>query len=173
MDSEQYQQTPYSSPMDRFGSSILLLTNPANELYKLELTLRSKKETQEGNVVEIGPPLLNDKGISSILGICQSLINQVTIMSNLTKTEVSGLMDFLGDTLARDLMMNKEDYGIESNTTRDRIYFSVLSSAFITLKRAYEEGDKRFWKGSVHEIQTRVDRGEKAGILSRLNPFSK
>ena len=178
--SEQYSQeapqirsTPYASPMHQYGSSILLLTNPENELYKMELTFRSMKVDANGNPSQSGEPLMNDHGISSILGLVQSVVNQVTVMSNLSKGEVPILMDFLGDTLAKDLMVNRKEYGIESAAVRDRVFFIVLASSFITLKRAYEEGDKRFWKGSVQEISTRVEQGQKKGLMSSLNPWRK
>ena len=96
-------------------------------------------------------------------------------MSNLNKDEIPMLMGFLGDTLARDLMINRVPYGIRTFASRDKIFFTALTTSFITMKRAYEEGDKRFWKGSVQEIQTTVSGGQKqkGGFWSALNPWSK
>jgi len=170
----QVRSSPYASPMHQFGSSILLLTNPENELYKMELTFRSMKLDKEGNAIQSGTPLMNDEGISSVLGVVRSLVSQVTVMSNLSKSEVPALMDFLGDTLAKDLMVNRVRYEIASTSVRDKVFFIALSSTFVTLKRAYEEGDKRFWKGSVQEIHSSVDGGQKrGGLLSSFNPWSK
>lgn len=172
-DAPQVKTSPYASPMHQYGSSIIFLTNPESELFKMELSFRSMSINKEGETVVAGEPLMNNYGISSVIGTVQSLVNQVTVMSNLDKNEVSALMDFLGDTLARDLMMNKETYGIKSESVRDKIYFSALTSTFVTLKRAFEEGDKRFWKGSVQEINTRVEQGAKKGLLQSINPWSK
>jgi hypothetical protein len=173
-ESPQVRTTPYASPMHQYGSSILLLTNPENELYKMELTFRNMKLDRQGNPQTAGDPLMNESGISAVIGVIQSVVNQSTVMSNLSKGEVPIMMDFLGDTLAKDMMINRIPYGITSTTARDKIYFIALSSAFMTLKRAYEEGDKRFWKGSVQEISTRVEGAQKkGGIFSALNPWSK
>ena len=60
-------------------------------------------------------------------------------------------------TLAKDLMVNRYEYEIDSPSARDRIFFTALTTAFITMKRAFEEGDRRFWKGSVQEVKTTVD----------------
>lgn len=168
------QTSPLLSPIHQYGSSILLLTNPENELNKMELMFRSMRLDKDGNPVSAGDPLMNDFGVHSVLGTIQSVVNQVTVMSNLNKMEIPMLMDFLGDTLAKDLMMNKTEYGIKSVASRDKIFFTALTTSFITMKRAFEEGDKRFWKGSVQEITSRVEQtGRKSGILSALNPWNK
>jgi len=169
----QVRTSPYASPMHQYGSSIILLTNPENELYKMELTFRSMKLDKSGNPLPSGEPLMNDYGIASVLGLVQSVVSQVTIMSNLSKSEVPVLMDFLGDTLAKDLMMNRIVYEINSATVRDKIYFVALTTAFVTLKRAFEEGEKRFWRNSIQEITTRVEGQAKGkGFFSALNPWS-
>ena len=166
-------QNNFQNPLNQFGGSIVMMTDPSNELHAMELTFRSSQEDSEGNLVPLGDPMMNEKGISSVLGTVQALINRVTIMSNLEKNEVPMLIDFLSDTLAKDLMMNRKEYGIDSGSVRDRIYYTALSTTFVTLKRAYMEGDKRFWKGTVQEIHQHVDNNKRKGIFSSLNPWSK
>jgi hypothetical protein len=170
----QIRSNPYASPMYNYGSSILLLTNPQNELHKLELTFRALQEDDDGNVKNMGDPLMNEKGISSVLGQAQALINQDTVMSNLDKMDIPLLMDFLGDTLAKDLMMNRINYEIKTAGARDKIFFETLALTYITLRRAYLEGDKRFWKGSQQEITTRVEGNtQKGSMLGKLMGWGK
>ena len=161
--------SPYESPMHNFPNSINTLTNPENEVYKLELTLRSMKLDVKGNPVFCGDPLLNEAGIVSIIGQVQALVNQVTIMSNFNDDDIPKMIDFIGDTIAKDLMMNRVKYGITNVTARDRIFFASLSTVFVTMKRALDEGEKRFWKGSQQEILMRSEgasSGKKSGLLS-------
>lgn len=172
MDTAQFEQpqvksSPYASPMNNFSGSIIFLTNPDNELFKLEMTLRNMVMGKEGEPRSVGKPLLNDEGVSSVVGQVQAIVNQVTVMSNLEPEEIPRLVDFLADTLARDLMINRGQYNIENGSSRDKIYFGALTSAFICMKRANEEGERRFWKGSQQEITTRVDglQGRKGGGL--------
>lgn len=148
---------PYASPMHAFGSSIVLLTNPESSLYKMELTLRSMILDDKGLPKKVGDPLLNGVGINSVIGLVQSIVSQVAIMSNFSKDDVPMILDFLADTLARDLMVSRKVYGIMSPTVRDKIFFTVLTSAFVVLKRGLDEGDRRFWKGSQQELVTRVE----------------
>jgi hypothetical protein len=168
----EIKSSPYMSPMHQYGTAIITMTNPDSELYKMELTFRSVTKDHKGRLIQMGTPLMNDYGISSVVGMVQSLVNQVTIMSNLSKQEVPMLIDFLGDTLARDLMIKRKEYAIAGSSERDKIYFSALSTTFVTLKRGFEEGDKRFWKGSVQEINTTVNNAQKKNsFLQALNPM--
>lgn len=169
LEQPQIRSTPYQSPMYNYGSGIVTLTNPRQLLHELDLKLRGKKEV-DGKVIDAGNPLMNNEGVNSILGQVESIVNQVTVMGNLKDEEIRGLMDFLADTLAKDLMMNREKYEIRHHSARDRIYFSALSTAFITMKRAYEEGDRRFWKGSVQEVRTTVEAPtKKKGLFGLWN----
>jgi len=162
------------NPMHMYGSAIMQLTNPDNELHRMELTFRSEIINKDGEPVMIAEPLMNDKGIASVIGQVQAIVNRVTIFSNLNKAEIPMLMDFLADTLAKDLMVNRISYGLNTISARDRIYYTALTTAFVTMKRAYEEGDKRFWKGSVQEIHSKVEQSQKSrGLLSKLSPWSK
>lgn len=165
----QVRASPFSSPMNNYGSSIVTMTNPDDELFKMELTFRSQIVDKEGNVQVIGTPLMNDLGINSVIGIVQSIVSRVTVMSNFNKHDITNLIDFLGDTLAQDLMMNRNKYEIMTTTARTKIFFTALTTAFITMKRAYEQGEKMFWKGSQQEVITTVKNGnEKRGMMSSL-----
>lgn len=165
----QIKSTPYASPMYNFGSSIITLTNPENKLNRMELTLRSCNADDKGNPVPVGEPLLNEIGIRSVMGMVETIVDQDTVMSNLNKDNVPMLMDFLGDTLAKDLMINRIKYEIKTPSARDKIYFTVLTSSFICMKRASEEGERRFWKGSQQDITTRVEGmgGQKKSLFSK------
>ena len=168
------KSTPYANHMNNYGSSIIVMTNPDDELYKMELTFRSQVTDAKGNVTSVGDPLMNELGINSVIGVVQSIVNRVTVMSNLNKHEVPMLIDFLGDTLAKDLMMNRMKYNIKTSTARTKIFFTALTTSFVTMKRAYEQGEKQFWKGSQQEITTRIEHGnEKGGLMTGLLGWRK
>lgn len=162
----QVKTTPYYSPMHNYGSGIVLLTNPSDLIQDLELTYRNAYFNKENEMVSLGEPLMNDEGVKSVVGQVQAIVNKITVLGNLNNENIRGLMEFLADTLAKDLMVNRITYEIESPSARDRIYFVALSTTFITMKRAYEEGDRRFWKGSVQEIKQEVTaKPQKRGFL--------
>ena len=179
MEAEQQGQegikiSPYQNPINNYGSSIITLTNPENELKNMELAFRSQREDFRGEVKTYGEPLMNELGINSVLGQVQTIVCRNTILGNIEKPNVSMLIDFLGDTLAKDLMVNRKEYAIINVSARDKIYFQALASSFLVLQRGYNEGDRRFWKGSQHDIrQTVVNENSKSGFLSKLNPFKR
>lgn len=162
---QQRMNLPFANPLSQFGSSILQLTNPESEIYKMELTLRSEILDKEGNPKRIGFPLLNDEGISSVIGQVQTIVNQITIMSNFESKDIPLLIDFLADTLAKDLMQNRKKYQIDNSAARDKIYYSVLSTAYITLKRALNNGERGFWKGSQQDIRQTIETGQQGKSL--------
>ena len=170
----QIKAVPFMSPMQQYGSSILQLTNPDHELLKMELTFRSQILDKDGNIVQIGDPLMNDEGVSSVIGQVQSIVNQVTVMSNFGDKDIALLIDFLADTLAKDLMMNRENYDIDEGAARDKIYFSAVSTTYITLKRALNNGERSFWKGSQQDIRQFIETGSQSkGLFGGLFGWGK
>lgn len=154
--------------MYNFGSSIIMLTNPYDELHDMELSLRGMIEDAEGNPRKVGDPLLNEQGISEIMGMTRSIVNKITIMGNLDKREVSLWADYAADTLAKSLMMKRIDFGIKPED-RDMIYFKVMATIYMCMKRPFQEGDRRFWKGSQQEITTRVEgNAQKKGVIGKV-----
>jgi hypothetical protein len=167
---QQQRNMPFTSPANQMGSAITTLTDPTNDIYQIELGLRNMMIDKDGAAQKVGEPLLNDLGISSVLGQVRGVLNTITSMSNLkNKNEVVMMVDFLADTLAKDLMMNKIAYNITNPTARDKIYFMALAPAYMHLNRPLEEGEKRFWKGTVQEIkQTLQSNNNQPGFFQKL-----
>lgn len=154
---QQIRSSPYQSPMYNYGSGIVLLTNPKDEISTLELTYRSAIIGKKGEIIQIGEPLMNEEGIKSIVGQVQAIVNKVTIMSNLKEDLIRGELEFLADTLCKDLMLNRVKYHITNKSSRDKIYFSALILSFNTMRRSVDEGERRFWKGSVQEVKQTIE----------------
>lgn len=163
----QIEQQPFEAPMFQMGSTMVQMTNPDKIMDDMELTLRSMVKDSHGNHHKIGEPLMNDLGIISVKGQVQSIVNQSTVMSNFNKHDIPMLVDYLGDTLALDLMVNREKYGM-TYTTRSKVYYIALSTAYVCMKRALDEGEKRFWKGSQREITNKVEGSNRPGGIKRL-----
>jgi len=169
--------SPYANPMYNYGSSINTLTDPSDELAQLEAMYRGKEITKEGDITDAGSPMMNGEGICSVMGQIRIIVGRNTIMSSLTrKNEIPMLIEFLADTLAKDLMMNRVTYQITSYAARDKIFFSALAKAFICMKRADEESisDKKFWRGSVQEIHSNVNtNARRPGIFSKMMGWNR
>lgn len=164
---EGVRSSPYQSPMYNFAGSIITLTNPDTELHNLEMTLRNivKDSKSKSGYKLIGEPLLNEEGITSVLGMTQAAVNRITVMSNLDKFEVQNIILFLTDTIGKDLMVNRVKYSIKNSSARDRIVYAVLTTAYICMKRATDEGERKFWKGSQQDIHMHNSQGQNKGSL--------
>ena len=161
---------PYTNPLSAFGNSIILLTNPEEETHKAELRFRNIKVLENEKIVKLGDPLMNEYGISQVIGLMESVINRNTVMGWLEDAdEVAGIRNFFADTLAKDLMMNREVYGINDPTARDRIFFEAVSGVHLCLKRSFKQGERKFWKGSQTDVHHRVTNdGGQGGIKNWL-----
>ena len=166
---EDEREVPFQTPMSQFGTSVLQLTNPDKDLLKMEMTFRAQAQDSDGNIVQLGNPLMNDEGISSVIGQVQAIVNQVTVMSNIDEKNIPILIDFIGDTLAKDMMVNRIRYHITNPAARDKIYFSALATSFVCLRRALNNGERSFLKGSQQDIRQYIDSGHKSeGFFSKI-----
>lgn len=171
---QQQQQQPeiktssYANPMFNYAGSILYLTNPDEVIRKMELAFRGQREVRKGIVQSIGEPLMNEKGINSVVGMVQSIVNQAAVMSDFEKSDLPVLMEFLTDTVCKDLMLNRRLYEITNPAARDKILFEACTNSFVILRRSFEGGERRFWKGSQQEITTNIQGGQKKGLFSGL-----
>lgn len=154
---QQRPLVPYTNPMGAYGSSIILLTNPENAVFKVECKFRNIKVDDEGKVVRLGDPLMNDYGISQVIGMIESAVNESTVWAWLEdRPEVDNIRNFFADTLARDLMRNRVVYNISDESARDRIFMESVIFVHLCLKRAFKQGERGFWKGSNQNVRHEV-----------------
>lgn len=164
------QQLPnFSSGNNQHSGSIVLLTNPENDLFKFELFLRSMVLDEQGNPKPAGLPLMNDIGISAVLGMLSTTVSQNTVMSNVDEKGIGILIKLNADTLAQLIMMNRKNYGIKDHSIANMIYNAYINKTYLTLRRPFEEGDRRFWKGSQQEITSTIKSDtQRKGILGLI-----
>ncbi len=163
----------YQPPQDRYGSSIITLTNPKDDLYKFELFLRSMQKRPDGTLAVVGKPLLNDKGINSVMACVESLVHHMNTLSNFDERTIQYFIVGLADTIIKDLMMNRLTYDVDRKN-RDIIVDNAVRFAHGFVMRAYKEGDRKFWKGSVQEVKhTQEITGQQKSGFNPFNMFKK
>lgn len=159
----------YTPTMDRYGSSIVTLTDPKDSLYNLELFLLSLRENkQTGELVKMGEPLLNREGINTVMSSVESVVHHMNTLSNFTEEDIIYLHDSLKENLVRVFMIKSGTFKLDKRN-RDLILGNSLRFAYGFMKRAFKEGDRKFWKGTVSEIKhTQETNKQKSG---GFNPF--
>lgn len=170
----QYPQNyseSFQSPMDA-GSSILNITNPEAIIYKLRLNLMNIEEV-DGELVQKGTPKMTPEGIREIISIVESILNQNTIMSKLNDRYINNAMFYLSDRLIRRLMVKGREFGVNDPTSKSNIVMICCNYVYACLRRADEEGERRFIKGSQHEIRTTASGDTKGGGIASLLSWLK
>ena len=158
----------YSNPMYNYAGSIIEITDTEALFYRLENSLRGIVINSKGEHVIQGEPLLNDDGVKDIIMIMRSIGDRASVMSHFDTNEVRNIMEYLNDTLSRVLMMNKVNYSITNPSARDLVVFICNGTAFAIIKRGFEGGERRFWKGSQIDYNVKSDSGKKGGWLGGL-----
>jgi hypothetical protein len=149
-----------SSPINNYGSTVLMLTDPDREVHRLELSLRGFAINDQGNEQQVSEPLMNDQGVNSIISHVRSIVNQVTIMSDLEENHIYQQIDFLGDTIIKDLLVNHAKYNCKPPVIRDKIHQLVTTTAFICIRRSLQAGERKGIYRSIQEITTKVSQDQ-------------
>lgn len=160
----------YVPPQDRYGSAITTLTDPSNDLFKFELFLRSAKQDYDGNIVQIGESLLNERGINSVMATIESVVHQMGSMTNYDEKDLDFYFDTLKGDLIHDLMVNRIEYNV-NRKHRFLIVGNAMRFGWGFVKKSFQEGERKFWKGSVTEVKHTQEMNKPSGGFS-LNPFS-
>jgi len=157
----------YLPPRDLYGSSIITLTDPQNDLFKFELFLRSLREDASGNLAPIGEPLMNDRGINAVMASVESIVHHTNTLSNFEESDMEFLIAGLADTITKDIMLNRLVYNIDRKN-RDVVVDNAVRFSYGFARRAFKEGDRKFWKGSVTEIRQSQETTNSKSILNPL-----
>lgn len=155
----KYNYNPYEGNEQR-EVSLVSQTNPKEVLDEIESTLRGRKKIineDTGKTEWILPmgckPRANERGISSLMTDAKTIINQNTIMSNLSEEEISKIIISLSDTIINKLSMNWKEFEV-AKSDLDTVHNAIIVPAFMALKRAMREGEKRFLKTSVRAVES-------------------
>ncbi len=143
----------YAPPLHQGNGNMVLMTNPEDELDKLEANFRGDIINNEGEIIPNKlKRRMNEEGINQVMGMIRSIVNRITFMSHLDDKNLYSMLDWFADTLAQLLMVSKIQFMIKSDADRTAIFFESVALAHIAMRRGWKEGDRRFWKGTTHEV---------------------
>ena len=171
----QQQQLP-SMPqlheqMQQNQAILVAQTDPKKIIKEIILRLEGKEELNDGSIIKVGDPLINEIGIRKIKFILDSHINDNVRLSHLERHDISRRMEILGSDLVDNLTLNNKLYGIKNKTDLDDINNAVLCNIFDVLKRAEGQGEKN-WLGkiSVEQISggQRIAPPKKGGVWEKF-----
>ena len=150
------QQVIYAPDQPGAGSdlpSVLDRTDPKAITHMLKCKLRGMEFDEENQVWFLpkeAMPMLNERGIRSIMVDVSSVLNQNSVLSNLEDEHISQIIIGLGDCLVLKLMQRYLEFGVDI-AELDTIVFSILNACFLCLRRSYHNLERIFHKGTLSE----------------------
>lgn len=160
----------FSAPMQKMDSTIVLLTNPQNTLYRLELHLRNYRELPDGGIVQIPgtTPRLNEKGINDVMFILNSYVNPEVFMGHTEKDEIQRWIWFDFQTMRHMLWIQWREYEMNEKTRemdRQLILTVFINLIKASMNRTKEGGERSFWGKITHDYNIKSGDGQKGDSL--------
>lgn len=162
-----------ASPRGAYGSSIIVLTDPSEDLFQIECVLRGIDYDKDGNIRKTGDPLMNDFGISRIIGLIKSRAHKIQVMGTAKEDDINKTLKYIGDTIVIQLMINRKKFEINE---ADRTFVTTLILNYLDslMKSAQDNGNRIFWKGSTHETTIRSENNrENSGFFGKVLGWGK
>ena len=150
----------YGNPYSNTGS-IVEMTDTEDLLFRLQVNLSGKVVERGGEVRDVGNPLMNSEGIKDIMMVMRGFSDRASVMSNYDKNDIRVLMEMLSDVLSKNLLVNRVNYGFVNSSGRDLVFSTCIFYGYAIIKRGFEGGERRFWKGS--QIDYRINSPDKKG----------
>jgi len=107
---------------------------------------------KDGNIIYMDA-YMNELGAAKVSSLFCALVNSNASLSNLSSVEINRAMLTFGDALADLMNFNYKQYDIKVSEA-NAIYEIILNNAFFCLKRAQNEGERKFLKTSVRSQET-------------------
>jgi hypothetical protein len=123
-----------------------------------------KKWTRNNEAV-----IMNSIGAKSVISTLETIVNKVSILSNITDEEIEKLCVYTHLGLARKVYDNWDIYGVQKNPSP--IINEVMSLIFLCLKRAQGEGERKAIRENVSRTYIESSPESKRSFISSLNPF--
>lgn len=99
-------------------------------------------------------PMMNEFGIHSVIIDVYSVVNQGTVLSNLTEEDVANITIQVHMNLISKLGMNWREYEIEK-ANLSTILWVTSNMCYMALKRGLNQGERGFLKKTVFSNETR------------------
>lgn len=162
----------YMSQDTSINTLLSELTNPEQQIYEVELSLKGLALNEKGEKIKVSEPLLNDEGVANMIRHIRSMVNRTMFMSNITEEQVSQLTIELGWVISTDLIRNKVRYEV-IDKNRSTIVSIILYPSFESANAALENGFRRFLKSGIIEttINTQgnqIKGGKGGGVMGLL-----
>jgi len=157
-----YPVQPFQSPIS--DSTIISQTNPNSMVQELRRKLKCEIEVIDPETkqpkwekMEGIKPMMNDQGINSVMADVHGLVNQLTVLSNISEEDASNLTIELGKTLTYKLAMNWKEFEVDKSNL-STIVLIITNMAYMASRRGMDQGERIFLKTAVRTTENIISR---------------
>lgn len=178
------QPLPYTGqPWQGQEGSLRYQIDSSDIVEEIERSLRGEVLMSDGHggfvykVPDGCKPLINEKGINSILTILRSRLTKIFILSDLDQDQIEQITISIGRNIIDNLYYNWDLYDIQDDAGASTILSLVTDSVYATLRKGYMGNYLKFLRTThqISEVQSRTLRdtpspssGGDDGVLGRL-----
>lgn len=164
----------FGTPVSQFGEGIIVLTDPSDEVARINLRLKGYTKQVDGSWAKTDDEWLNDDGVSKIMANIEPNVSQNIHLSNYEERDVSNMMLNVSDTIIETLLMGRVKYGLKEASNRNIIYNMCVNPSYASYRRGFKEGDKRFLSKTSQDVKHTIEQTSKGGgWLDKFNPFGR
>lgn len=170
------QQQAYSSSNSNFQANdiVRLRLDVEGLLKRIELFLANKKivtratdDSVEEVEISMGEPLMNDRGIQTLMGGLTLMIGPHTVQGNLDKDRFENLMEEVTTYIARDIIVERMNWDVKIDDV-PIIIDTITWAIYIFMSRTIDDGERQSYANTLRSVQTNtMERGSK-GIMRTL-----
>lgn len=129
-------------------AAIIAQTNPSKALKIIIEGFRGNIINEDGEVEQIGNPIMNELGTARIATMLIPFISDPIRFGNIDEREVRNLALRIIDDITKEVGIRWREFGIQDSSSKDLIIDTLLALIFITLTRSEGQGEKN-WLGRV------------------------
>lgn len=146
---------------DTGAASTLEVTNPKHVCHEIRQRLRGFEQdafSGQWMTVPDGKALLTEEGIRSVMFSVESILNQNSVLSNLTEEVIVKMVVSKGDEIIQKLIMKRIEFGIDK-AELNSILNLVTDNCYNCLMRALRNQERVFHKSTLSEQKVSYDMG--------------
>jgi len=128
------------------------------------------EEKKEENWMHSREPLMNDRGVNSIMtNIVKPVVNKEVMQSHLEEDYIEKMSVQFEDNLADTFFANYERFGITSKQDMNNMVDWIGNLVFVTLRRALRAGERNSMRqNDVREVITHTQGMQKPSMMGGL-----
>lgn len=120
------------------GDFIKSLYETTDVLFEIENFLRGQVRDENGNIVQVYPPVINNDGVNLLMGDLRMHLHKIAFLSNLSKNDVMRICKEMRKMIINWLYLNWHKYNIDKSNL-NRIVYNIDHAIFFSAMKSLND----------------------------------